>query len=185
MDLEVYALIRRFYFRDKLSVRAIARRLSVSRKTVRRALSMDVYEPPKRPKRGSLVDPYKPAIEKMLEEYPSLNGIRIFEELKKQGYQGGITILRDYLQTIRPSQKPAFLKLHFEPAEAFQVDWASLGTIQHEGQWHRLFAFLMVACFSRMLYVEFTLSSKTEDFLRCHQNALHYFGGVFRYGIYD
>jgi hypothetical protein len=77
------------------------------------------------------------------------------------------------------------LKLHFEPADAFQVDWASLGTIQHEGQWHRLFAFLMVACFSRMLYVEFTLSSKTEAFLSCHQNAFHYFDGIFRYGIYD
>lgn len=185
MDLEIYALIRRLYFLDKLSRRAIARRLSVSRKTVQRALSMDVYQPPRRPKRGSLLDPFKPAIQKMLEDYPALNGVRIFEELGKQGYSGRITILRDYLREIRPSKKPVFLKLHFEPAEAFQVDWASLGTIQHEGEWHRLFAFLMVACFSRMLYVEFTLSSKTEEFLRCHQNAFHYFGGVFRYGIYD
>lgn len=185
MNLEVYALIRHFYFLEKLSKRAIARRLSVSRKTVRRALSMDVYAPRKPHERTSLLDPFKPAVQKMLEDYPTLNGTRILEELKKQGYPGGITILRDYLRAIRPPQKPVFLTLHFEPAEAFQVDWASLGTIQHEGEWHRLYAFLMVACFSRMLYVEFTLSLKTEEFLRCHQNAFHYFGGVFRYGIYD
>jgi len=185
MNLEIYALIRRFHFCDKLSRRAIAKRLSISRKTVRRALDMEVYEPRKASKRNSLLDPFKPAIQKMLEEYPTLNGIRIFEELKKQGYKGSLTILRDHLRSIRPARKPVFMRLSFQPAEAFQVDWASLGRIQHEGEWHSLYAFLMVACFSRLLFVEFTLSAKTEDFLSCHQNAFLFFGGVFRYGIYD
>jgi hypothetical protein len=36
----------------------------------------------------------------------------------------------------------------------------------------------MVLCYSRLMYVEFTLSQRMEQFLGCHQNALAFFGGV-------
>jgi hypothetical protein len=46
-------------------------------------------------------------------------------------------------------------------------------------------AFVMVLCYSRLLYVEFSLATQLADFLRCHQNALRYFGGVPRCCVYD
>lgn len=185
MDLETYALIRRLHHVDHLSGREIAKKLNVSRKTVRRALFMKTYSKPKRPKRGSILDPFKPRIQELIEAYPSITGLRIFEELKKGGYPGGLTVVRDYLTEVRPRRKEVYAKLHFEPAEAFQVDWASFGTITHHGEKHRLNAFLMIACYSRYLFLDFALSATTDDFLRCHQNGFHFFGGLFRYGIYD
>lgn len=185
MDVETWAQIRRLHFRDGLSRRQIASELGLCRQTVARAIAMETYRPPKRPPRGSQLDPFKSEITKLLEEFPSLTGVRVFEEIHKRGYRGSLTLVRDHLREIRPRAPEVFARLHFEPGEAFQVDWASCGTIAHEGTQRRLSAFLMVACFSRMLYVEFTLSEATEDFLRCHQNAFHFFGGVFRTGIYD
>jgi len=35
-------------------------------------------------------------------------------------------------------------------------------------------------CYSRLLYLEFSLATKLEDFLRCHQNGLRFFGGYMR-----
>jgi transposase len=185
MDIETWAHIRRLYFRDGLSRRQIASELGLCRETVSRAIAMESFSPAKRAPRGSRLDAFKPAITKLLEEYPSLTGVRVFEEIRKLGYRGSLTLLRDHLRKIRPAPLEAFARLHFEPGEAFQVDWASCGTIAHEGTQRRLSAFLMVSCFSRMLYIEFTLSESSEDFLRCHQNAFYFFGGVHRRGIYD
>ncbi len=36
----------------------------------------------------------------------------------------------------------------------------------------------MVLCYSRMMYLEFTVSQSAEHFLACHQNAFDFFGGV-------
>jgi hypothetical protein len=36
----------------------------------------------------------------------------------------------------------------------------------------------MVLCFSRLLYIEFTQSEKFEEFIRCHENAFRFFGGL-------
>ena len=185
MNIETWALIRRLHFQDHLKIRAIARQLKIGRKAVRRAIAMKTYSASKKRKGTSILDPFKPRIKSLLKDYPALNAVRILEEITHEGYTGSLTLLRCYLRNIRPRPKEVFSKLHFEPAEAFQVDWASLGTISHEGVAHRLYALLLVACYSRYLYVAFTLSMKTEEFLRCHQMAFDYFGGVFRYGMYD
>jgi hypothetical protein len=42
----------------------------------------------------------------------------------------------------------------------------------------RLSFFVMVLCYSRMLYVEFTVSQTMEHFLACHQHAFEFFGGI-------
>jgi len=44
----------------------------------------------------------------LLSQYPNLSGQRIFEEIIKLGFAGGRTILKDYLQEIRPSKKEIF-----------------------------------------------------------------------------
>ena len=36
----------------------------------------------------------------------------------------------------------------------------------------------MVLCYSRMMYVEFTVSQTMEHFLACHQHAFEFFGGI-------
>ena len=43
----------------------------------------------------------------------------------------------------------------------------------------------MVLCYSRMMYIEFTLSQAMEQFLSCHRHALEFFGGSVRRVMID
>jgi len=65
--------------------------------------------------------------------------------------------------------------LAFAPGECAQVDWGSWGTVAVGETRRRLSLFVMVLCYSRLLYVEFTLSQSMEQFLACHQNAFAFF----------
>jgi len=55
----------------------------------------------------------------------------------------------------------------------------------HQGVPCKVYAFVMVLCYSRELYVEFSLATQLSDFPRCHQNALRFFGGSPKTNGYD
>jgi hypothetical protein len=65
------------------------------------------------------------------------------------------------------------------------VDWGSFGYVELEGKRQRLYAFIMTLGWSRMMYVEFTTSLDTGWFLRGHQHAFSYFGGIPREVLHD
>jgi transposase len=102
----------------------------------------------------------------------------VFQRLREQGYGGGYTIVSDYVRQIRPRRPPAYLRLAFAPGECAQVDWGSYGTIAVGSTMRRLSFFVMVLCYSRLMYLEFTLAQTLEQFLSCHENAFRAFGGV-------
>ena len=113
----------------------------------------------------------------MLEKHP-YTARQIFQRLQEAGFDGGITILTDYVRKIRPPKVTPYLKLIFAPGECAQVDWGTYGNVRVGSTSRRLSFFVMVLCHSRMMYVEFTVSQTMEHFLGCHQNALHFFGSV-------
>jgi len=186
MNAQIRALIKRLHEADHLSISEIARRTSLDRKTVRGVLAQQVL-PVRRQSsdRSSKLDPYKDYIEQRLKEYPHLHGTLLFEEIKRQGYPGKLRILWEYLEHIRHKQKEAFLRIETLPAEFAQVDWANCGTVQIGNAWRKLSCFIMVLSFSRMLYLEFTLSQCREDFIACHINAFRFFGGIPLKVLYD
>jgi transposase len=98
--------------------------------------------------------------------------------LKEGGYAGGYSILKAYVQHVRPTAAPAFLTLHFAPGQSAQVDWGSAGVLPVGHTRRQLSFFVMVLCYSRRLYVEFTLAQTQEHFLACHQHAFEYFNSV-------
>jgi transposase len=106
-----------------------------------------------------------------------LSGNQILTRLRQHGYPGGVTILRDYLARAHPRRRPAFLSSEFDPGECGQIDWGSAGMVNVGNTRRRMSFFVMVLGYSRMLYVEFTLSQKMEHFLACLKNALSYFKG--------
>ena len=185
MTPELWAEIRRLSRVEKLKNRAIARELRISDSTVRRALSQAGFAPPTRPPRGSQLEPFVERIENLLARYADLSAVRILEEIRKHGYKGGYTVLKERLRRLRPRAKEAFAPLRFEPGEAAQVDWASCGSITIGDTVRRLSCFVMVLCHSRLLYLEFTVSESLADFLRCHVNAFNFFGGVPQRLVYD
>ena len=127
--------------------------------------------------RASKLDPFKAQIVRMLERYP-YSAAQVFQRLREQGFDGGYSLVKAYVRTVRPTRQAAFLKLAFAPGECAQVDWGSFGSVPVGQTSRRLSFFVMVLCYSRMMYVEFTVSQTMEHFLACHQHAFEYFGAI-------
>ncbi len=172
----LYCQIRALRQDQKLSVGQISRQLQLDKKTVRYWLKHD-YHPPQRPGRGSKLDPYKPRIRAWLEAH-DLSAQQVLQRLQAEGLNVRYTIVCDYVRRVRPKPVKAFLSLHFAPGECLQVDWGSWGTIPIGSTRRRLSFFVAVLCYSRLLYVEFTLGQGQEQFLSCHENAFRFFRGV-------
>jgi transposase len=171
---------------EGVAVRAIAKRLGMARKTVRKILGRPSASPkPAAEPRGSILDPYEPAIRAVLDDAPEMLAPAVLERLRPLGYTGGVTILRDRLRRLRPrSHREAFLTLDFAPGEAMQVDWADFG-FALPGVPRRVSAFVAVLCHSRHLYIEFTVSQAMGSFLRCMDRCLSFFGGTTAVDIFD
>jgi len=186
MNAQTWAEARRLKEIEHCTVSEISRRLGKDRKTIRRALSSAAF--PKRApsaEKPSKLDAYKPYIHDRLKEYPQLAATRIFEEIKKRGYPGRMRIVWEYIARLRARQREAFLRIETQPGEYAQVDWAHCGTVRIGTAQRKLSCFVMVLGYSRLMYAEFTLSQCIEDFIRCHINAFHYFGGITRKLLYD
>jgi transposase len=172
---------------EGVSVRQIAKRLSISRKTVRKTLGLHNPPPPKpAAARGSLLDAYETPLRAILDDVPDILAPAVLERLRPLGYTGGVTILRARLRELRVGRRSpeAFLTLQFAPGEAMQVDWADFG-FALPGIPRRVSAFVAVLCHSRMLYIEFTVSQSMGSFLRCMEHCLAFFDGTTAIDIFD
>jgi len=161
---------------ENLTAGQIARKLQLDKKTVRYWLRHP-YHQHKRPQRSSKLEPYKARIKAWLEK-EDFTAQQIFQKLQAQGVQVGYTIVREYVHSVRPRPVQAFLTLSFCPGECLQVDWGSWGFIPVGSTRRRLSFFVAVLCYSRMMYLEFTLGQSQEQFLSCHQHAFDFFHGV-------
>ena len=180
MKVSQWAEIRRLSEVEKLSQRAIARRLRCCQRTVKKALGMG--HPPdetRRPARGSILDPYKPKIQALIDKCPELSAIRVLEELRKgsEPYGGKITVVRDYLRQIRRRRGRIYQEVYYEPGQAMQVDWGHCGAIRIGNTLRQLSVFVAVLCYSRLCYLEFCLSQHKAEFYRSLVHALEFFGG--------
>ena len=159
---------------NHLTAPQLADSLGLNIKTVRHWIDRP-YAPRASIGRPSKLDPFKGRIVGWLDAH-SLTAQQVFLRLGDAGYEGGISIVKDYVHTIRPRRREAFLKLAFAPGEVAQVDWGEYGTIAVGNTRRRLSFFVMVLAWSRQLYVEFTLSQTMEQFLGAHLNAFNALG---------
>lgn len=177
----LWAEIHRLREYEKLSIRQIAERLHCSRKTVRKALDR-ADAPPDRTQKSpsSILDPYKKAIDEILDREPSMSAPRIVEEISKgeEGYKGGISLVRKYLRQKRPSRGRIYQEVEYPPADAMQVDWGHCGSVKVGESVRRVSVFVAVLCYSRLIYIEFALSETKETFYRAIAAALTFFGSV-------
>lgn len=177
LSVPTQAKILELHFSQHLSRRAIARLLGVNRKSVAKVIRRRrvLPSPQAAAPRASILDPYAPKIKELLAAAPERSAVNILQQLRDAGYPGGITILRDYLRPLRPGPKPkeAFFTLDFAKGEAAQVDWGEFGDVFGDGT--KVHAFVMVLCYSRMLYLEFTLRETLPALLRSYERALRFF----------
>jgi len=177
IDYETFVKIKVLKDQHALKCSQIARELNLDYRTVEKWLDQKQYQQRTSPQRASKLDPFKGQIVRMLESYP-YTAIQIFQRLREDHFDGGYTIVKEYVRKVRPPKIKAFLKLSFAPGECAQVDWGSYGSVSVGDARRRLSFFVMLLCYSRMMYVEFTVSQTMEHFLGCHQNAFNWFGAV-------
>jgi transposase len=167
-----------------VSARHIARQLKLGRRTVRRWLAREEFTPRATPRRPSKLDPWRSQITRLLALHP-YSAQQLFQQLQGQGYSGSYSLLKRWVRQVRPRPQPAFLTLRFAPGECAQVDWGFAGLLSVGSTRRRVSFFVMVLCYSRRMYVEFTLGEKLEHWLAAHQNAFNCFQGVSRQIMVD
>lgn len=179
--------------RQGLSQRQIARRTGHSRNTIAKVLGQPLPQPFHKPRRQSCLDPFKPYLVQRWQTY-RLRAPRLLTELQAQGYTGSINLVQRYLKTLKDEQTTqarATVRFETAPGQQAQADWAEVNRQEVNRQEvnnpkaAKVYAFVMVLSFSRMLYVEFTTSMDLASLIACHQRAFAYFGGIPGSVLYD
>jgi len=184
-----WAEVHRLFHRDKASKTSIAERTGMSRNTVENLLSS--AEPPSysRGSKGSLVDPFKDQIASLLDQDPKAPASVILEHLRRCGYKGKITILKDYLQQIRPEFVAAknYQRTSYLPGELGQFDWWHTGVDVPVGKGATREAMGLVGCLphSAAHGVVYTFGRRVPDFCPAFVGCLDRLGGVPEKGIFD
>ncbi len=176
IDYQTFCAIQDHYAQRGLNPAQIASALGLDPRTVAKWLAEPRFRARQSSSRASKLDPHKATIRRWLEAH-RYSAQQVFQRLREEeGFSGGISIVKDYVRQVRPPRVPAFLTLAFGPGECAQVDWGCWDAVAVGETRRRLSLFVMVLCYSRLLYVEFTLSQTMEQFLACHQNAFAFFG---------
>ncbi len=177
IDYDTFCRIKQLGEKEGLNVSQIAAKLGLDWRTTAFWAKRERFQERTTAARPSMLDSYKDQIQRLLEKHP-YSAAQLLLMLREQGYRGGYTILKDYVRKVRPPPRAAYLTLSFAPGECAQVDWGSFGTVACGQTMRKLHFFVMVLCYSRLMYVEFTVLQTMEHFLGCHQNAFEFFGSV-------
>ncbi len=100
------------------AVSAIARRVGIDRKTVRKYIERGLEPPscgPRQP-RARRLEPSEADLRRRVVAYPGLTASRLLREIREHGYGGGYTAVTDFLREVRPSPMPAFPRRGRPPA---------------------------------------------------------------------
>jgi transposase len=176
--------------RQGLTVTAIAERVGIDRKTVRkyieRGLEPPVYQP--RPPRPTKLAPFERYLLERVTAYPELTASRLLREIREQGYGGGYTRVKDVLREIRPAAPPGY-EVRFEtpPGRQAQVDFSFFRVVfSDEPSVERIvWLFSLVLGHSRMLWARFVVRQDMQTLLRCHAAAFEALGGAPAEILYD
>jgi len=143
-------------------------------KNIEKGIEIPQYRP-----RGSPKDAYTEKVIKLLDK--DLNGVRIHEELTRDGFIGSYPTVKRYINKLKRSQN-IFVRIHTEPGEEAQVDFGYLGiTKDDSGKNRKTWVFNMRLSYSRLDYYCKVYDQKVETFIKAHINAFEFFGGVPEY----
>ncbi len=181
-QVQDWAEVHRLFHREGWAKAKIAEKLGMSRNTVTRLLELS--DPPRyqRAVRGSKLDPYKGSIAQMLGEDPRVPATVIIDYLRRDGYGGGITILKDYLQEVRPLfvQARSYQRTSYLPGEVGHTDWwePPIRVPVGKGAWRKVFGLVTTLPHSAAHATVFAFSKAMPDFMAAFSGTLQRLGGV-------
>lgn len=194
--VETVSKIRRAYFVQKKPIKVICRELRVSRKVVRKVIRTEAtefrYERTAQPL--PKLGPWVGALDGLLLGNESksarerLTLIRVFEELRGQGYDGSYDAVRRYSKSWAKERgavtAQAFVPLSFAAGEAYQFDW-SHEIVVIRGVTTSLKVAHIRLCQSRMFFIRAYPRETQEMVFDAHDRAFAFFKGTCTRGIYD
>src|SRR5271167_4001739 len=173
-------------------MRRIARDLGLARETVQNVVRGWEAERaggdgrPPRSRRPSQVDPFEETIRQLLQRYPDITIVRVFEELGSRGFTGGLTIVRERVLELRPQPlREPVVRFETPPGAQAQMDYSSYDIdFADEGR-RRVHLFSYLLAYSRRQYLHFAESQDLPTTLREHVHAFDHLGGVAATCLYD
>jgi transposase len=194
--VELFEQIRRDRDREGLSIRELAGRHGVHRRTVRQALASPLPPERKRPESrpAPKLGPYRELIDSWLladRDAPPKQrhtARRIFERLHEE--HGGAVSERQVRRYVRQRRRElgeaveAFVPQVHEPGAEAEVDWGEAQVLVR-GRRTRVYLFHLRACHSGAAFVMAFPRQSQQAFLEGHVEAFSFFGGVFELIRYD
>jgi len=171
-----------------LSQRKIARKLGISRNTVKKYLENPEFpdSQERKGRRKSLLDPYIGNIEAWLSEDIAYAGTWIYDRLSNMGFRGSYEIVKRKVHDLKAErQKIAYMRFETEPGFQAQVDFGEFQVENADGSIKKLHLFSMILGYSRRIYGELIERCDLPTFLDCHIRAFEFFGGVPEEILYD
>jgi len=154
----------------------IARKYGVCRQTVYNVLSEDGSVPRERKKRGAILDPYKDFIRVKLENF-DLPSTTVLEDIRALGYRGGLTVVKEFVREVKGEQvRQVIERFETVPGQQAQIDWGECGTITVDGVRRKLYLFVFVLGYSRMMFARFTTSTRQPVLLTVLREAFEWLG---------
>jgi transposase len=177
------------------SIRSISRHFHMGRNRVRAILrehtrgrdeGRPAIVPAEKPVVSRKLTAYKATMVQLLEKYPDITGIRMREQLILAGYDGGITIIREWLRRFKPTPKHApVVRFETDPGVQGQMDWSPYTIIFTKSGKKIVQCFSYILGFSRRQYIDFTVHHDFYTLIRRHVDTFEYFGGVMLQCLYD
>lgn len=181
---------------EGVSLRQIAREVGMSRRTVARVLArveagrsgqVPVSRLPKPPaRRARQLDEHEVFVQQLLQRYPSMTAVRVYQELRDRGFEGSYSTVRQRLRELRPqpTKEPV---VRFETPMAFQaqMDFSTYDIDFSEEGRRRVYLFSYLLSYSRRAYMRFVEATDFTATIREHVRAFNYMGGVVTQVLYD
>lgn len=177
-----------YLHRKGLSQRAIARKLGISRNTVKKYIDnpQQVFEASQGYTRTSKLDPFSEHIKAWIEEDCDYKATWIYDRLLKMGFSGSYEIVKRRVRELKAEfQQVAYMRFETEPGYQAQVDFGEFQVEKGDGSTTKLYVFSMILGYSRKVYAELIERCDLSTFLDCHIKAFQYFGGVPEEILYD
>jgi len=165
-------------------IRHIARITGIHRNTIKKYLegTLPVY---KKSNRESCLKPYYGLIEGWLQQQ-DYQASRIYELLQGQGFKGSYDVVQRHVKKLKNKRdQVAYVRFETLPGQQAQVDFGDFVISCSDGSKLTIYCFIMVLGYSRKMYIEFIDRCTLANFLKCHQKAFAYFGGIPCEILYD
>jgi transposase len=174
--------------RKGMSQRKIAKKLGLSRNTVKKYLENPGF-PESRGrigKRKSLLDPYTHTVNTWFEEDLDYTAVWIYDRLTAMGFSGSYEMVKRKVHDLKARRQAiAYMRFETEPGFQAQVDFGAFQVDRADGSIKKLYLFSMILGYSRRIYGELIERCDLPSFLDCHIRAFEHFGGVPEQILYD